>query len=64
MSIFNAKPHPAMTCQKCGRIFEQGFTADGHTIPGHPVGHPKLCVPLPTIADRDARRRREGRRGK
>lgn len=64
-----AKP---MTCPRCGRIFEGAVTIQGdgeqvHTIRGHVQGDPDLCVPMPTmpeLQERDARRRRDKRRGR
>lgn len=44
-------------CPKCGGIFERPLPG----IPGHPVGHPRLCIPLAT-APRDARERKASRR--
>lgn len=65
--LFNAPLAPAEACDRCGRLFEQPIVVDGQRIRGHVKGDPKLCVPLPTMAEqieRDARRRRATRRGK
>ena len=62
--VFNAEPHEGRLCPKCGRLFEVPFTVGPVHLDGHPVGHPKLCVPIETMfAPRDARVRRQGRRG-
>lgn len=62
--IFGAQPHAAVTCPRCGRVFEAPFTEGGVSVAGHPVGHPKLCIPIPSspVLVRDARQRRELRK--
>jgi hypothetical protein len=72
MSLYDvpAKPPPLdskgepLACPRCGGIFERAVRLpDGTEIPGHPVGHPALCVAKqqgpPTAAQRDARTRRK-----
>lgn len=58
--IFDSGPRKGVMCKRCGRIFEASFSVDDVRLAGHPVGHPKLCVPLPTLARemRDARVRK------
>jgi hypothetical protein len=66
-TLFETPPALPVTCDRCGRVFEAPVVVDGKQIAGHPKGDPKLCVPLPTMAqvvERDARRRRANRRGK
>lgn len=65
LSTVDAQP-PAMTddgkpipCPRCGGIFERPL--DG--IPGHPIGHPRLCPPMKGETPRDARERKAKRRG-
>jgi hypothetical protein len=70
--LFNLPAAPPATCNRCGRLFEAAVTVkddDGteRRIPGHVQGDPVLCVPLPTmpeLIERDARRRRDKRRGR
>ncbi len=70
--LFNAPAGPVMTCERCGRLVESPITVadeDGteRKIRGHVQGDPVLCVPLPTmpeLQERDARRRRDKRRGR
>lgn len=70
--LFGAPPGPAIDCPRCGRLVEAPIEvedADGtkRTIRGHVQGDPVLCVPLPTmpeVQERDARRRRDRRRGR
>lgn len=52
----DGKPVP---CPRCGGIFERPLPG----IPGHPVGHPRLCLPLST-GPRDARDRKASSRGR
>lgn len=70
--LFNAPPALPITCPRCGRLVESPIEvedADGtkRKIPGHVQGDPRLCVPIPTmpeLIERDARRRRDKRRGR
>ena len=63
--VYAEQAHAPVTCPRCGRVFEAPFTVEGVSVAGHPGGDPKLCVPIPhsPVLERDARRRREGRRG-
>lgn len=70
-SLFNLPPAPPVPCPRCGRVFEQSLELEGENGPrpivGHPQGDPVLCVPLASVAaiqERDARRRRDKRRGR
>lgn len=70
--LFGAPPALPITCLRCGRLVEGPLEvedADGtrRQIRGHVQGDPVLCVPLPTmpeLQERDARRRRDKRRGR
>jgi hypothetical protein len=71
--LFGLGPVPAVSCPRCGRLFEapveiQGGDGQPVRIRGHVQGDPVLCVPLPGMASirgdgRDARVRKASRRG-
>lgn len=68
--LYDLPAQPAALCPRCGGLFEAAVTVerDGETVrlPGHVQGDPKSCMPPLTVAEgleRDARRRREIRRG-
>jgi hypothetical protein len=48
-----------IACPRCGMIFERPLPG----IPGHPIGHPKLCPPMVGYVNRDARYRHNHRPG-
>ncbi len=71
-ALFNLPAAPAAPCPRCGRLFEvpveiAGADGQPRKVAGHVQGDPRLCIPLPTVAalqERDARRRRDKRRGR
>jgi hypothetical protein len=71
--LFGLEPGPAVSCPRCGRLFEAPLEIPGEDgkpvkIRGHVQGDPVTCIPLPGLAairggGRDARARKAGRRG-
>jgi len=65
LTTVEAQPPPLdergepIACPRCGRIYERPLEG----IPGHPVGHPRLCPPMAGEVPRDARERKRSRRG-
>lgn len=71
-ALFDLPAAEAAPCPRCGRLFEVPVEIEGddgrpRKVHGHVQGDPRLCVPVPTVEaliERDARRRRDKRRGR